>query len=146
MKTRYCTGAGTLLLFSPAVYAQAGQAMGQSPSISILQVAFALFLVLGAIVLFAWLSRRLLPGQGGSHTAGGLKVVGGLHVGTRERIVVVEAGDTWLILGVSAAGISTLHAMPRPVDWDVNNKKTDASAFSDWLQKALNKSPKGTQL
>ena len=65
--------------------------------LSLLQVLFALLIVLGAIGLFAWLMRRFVPGQGG---AGGLlKVVGGVMVGPKERLVVVEVGDTWLVLG-----------------------------------------------
>jgi flagellar protein FliO/FliZ len=37
--------------------------------------------------------------------AGGLKVVGGVLVGPKERVVVVEFGDSWLLLGVSAAKV-----------------------------------------
>ena len=143
MKCRSFAGSGSVLLFSSA--AQAGQAVGQSPSVSLLQVALALVLVLAAIILFAWLARKFLPGQGGGMTAGGLRVVGGLHVGARERVVVVEAGETWLLLGVSAAGINTLHTMPRPADLPMADKKNEAAAFSAWLQKALNTSSKGTQ-
>lgn len=143
MKVRYFAGIGSVVLFSSA--AQAGQTIDQSPSISLLQVALALIMVLAAIVLFAWIARKFLPGQGGNMTAGGLKVVGGLHVGTRERVVVVEVGETWLLLGVSAAGINTLHTMPRPDNSSMTDKKTEAAAFSAWLQKALNvSSSKGT--
>ncbi len=78
----------------------------------LLQVVLALLLVLGAIGLFAWLMRRFVPGQG---AAGGvLKVVGGVMVGPRERLVVVEVGDTWLLVGVAASSVSLVHSMPRP--------------------------------
>jgi flagellar protein FliO/FliZ len=75
---------------------------------------FALLLVLGAIGLFAWFMRRLAPGQA---SAGGmLKVVGGVMVGPRERLVVVEVKDTWLLLGVAAGQVTLVHSMPRPLD------------------------------
>src|SRR5512145_1962877 len=78
----------------------------------LLQVVLALLLVLGAIGLFAWLMRRFVPGHG---TAGGvLKVVGGVMVGPRERLVVVEVGDTWLFVGVAASSVRLVHSMPRP--------------------------------
>ena len=31
-----------------------------------------------------------------------------------ERLVVVEVGDTWLLLGVGGGQVSTLHTLPRP--------------------------------
>jgi len=82
--------------------------------ISLLQVVFALLLVLGAIGLFAWFMRRFASGQG---SAGGmLKVVGAVMVGPRERLVVVEVKDTWLLLGVAAGQVTLVHSMPRPPD------------------------------
>jgi len=80
--------------------------------VSLVQVVLALALVLGAIVLFAWLTRRFVPGQAG---AGGLlKVIGGVMVGPKERVVVVEVGDTWLLLGVAASGVTLVHSMAKP--------------------------------
>jgi flagellar protein FliO/FliZ len=78
---------------------------------SLVQVVFALLLVLAAIGSFAWLLRRMSPGYS---AAGGLKVVGGVMVGPRERLVVVEVGDTWLLLGVASGGVSLVHSMARP--------------------------------
>jgi flagellar protein FliO/FliZ len=80
--------------------------------LSLLQVLLALLVVLGAIGLFAWLMRRFVPGQAG---AGGLlRVVGGVMVGPKERLVVVEVGDTWLLLGVAASAVTLVHSMPKP--------------------------------
>jgi flagellar protein FliO/FliZ len=80
--------------------------------VNLVQVVFALLVVLGAIGLFAWLMRRFVPGH--SAAGGILKVVGGVMVGPRERLVVVEVGDNWLLLGVSAGGVNLVHSMPRP--------------------------------
>jgi flagellar protein FliO/FliZ len=82
------------------------------PVAGLLQVVLALLLVLGAIGLFAWFMRRFVPGHG---AAGGvLKVVGGVMVGPRERLVVVEVGDTWLFVGVAASSVRLVHSIPRP--------------------------------
>ncbi len=78
----------------------------------LLQVVFALLLVLGAIALFAWILRRLAPGHAGA--GGALKVIGGVMVGPRERLVVVEIQDTWLLLGVASGHVTLVHSMPRP--------------------------------
>ena len=82
-----------------------------APLFSLVQVVLALLLVLAAIGAFAWLVRRISPGYS---AAGGLRVVGGVMVGPRERLVVVEVGDTWLLLGVASGGVSLVHSMTRP--------------------------------
>ncbi|MDQ3268057.1 MAG: flagellar biosynthetic protein FliO, partial [Pseudomonadota bacterium] len=65
---------------------------------SIMQVIFSLLLVLAAVVLVAWILKRInLP----QHAAGNLlKVQATVAVGQRERIVLVEINDTWLVVGV----------------------------------------------
>lgn len=79
---------------------------------SIVQIIFSLLLVLAAIVLVAWLLRRMnLAQQGSGHL---LKVLGGISVGQRERVVLVEIKDTWLVVGVGPGQIRTLHTLPKP--------------------------------
>jgi len=78
------------------------------------QVILALMLVIAAILGTAWLMRRLAPGPLGGPAR--LRVVGGAMVGPKERVVVIEVRDTWLVLGVTASSVSTLHSLPRPED------------------------------
>lgn len=74
------------------------------------KVAFALLVIVAVIFLCAWLVRRLGPGGG---TVGQrVKVIAAKAVGTKERVVIVEVEGTWLVLGVTAGGISKLHEMP----------------------------------
>lgn len=80
------------------------------------QVLLALMLVIAAILGTAWLMRRLAPGPLGGSAR--LRVVGGAMVGPKERVVVIEVRDTWLVLGVTASSVSTLHSLPRPDDAD----------------------------
>lgn len=114
-----CRTASWHLLLGAAAAAQAAEsstppAVASPVSfISLLQVLFALLIVLGAIGLFAWLMRRFVPGQAGA--GGVLKVVGGVMVGPKERLVVVEVGDTWLLLGVAASSVTLVHSMPKPL-------------------------------
>ena len=106
--------------------------------LSLVQVVLALALVLGAIALFAWLMRRFVPGQAG---AGGLlKVIGGVMVGPKERVVVVEVGDTWLLLGVAANGVTLVHSMAKPASTGMDSAGPTAPAsrsFSRLLGQAL---------
>lgn len=98
-----------------------------------LQVFLALGLVIAAIFLAAWLMRRLSPG----HFAGAaqLRVVGGVMVGQKERVVVVELADTWLVLGVTSAQVSTLHTLAKPEKADIASVQTNP--FAERLAAAL---------
>jgi len=78
---------------------------------SVMQIIFSLMLVLAAVALVAWLMKRInLPRRGASSL---LKVISGVAVGQRERIVLVEINDTWLIVGVAPGQVSTLHTMDK---------------------------------
>ncbi len=46
-------------------------------------------------------------------SAAALKAVATLSVGARERVVVIEAGESWLVLGVAPGRVNKLHVMPR---------------------------------
>lgn len=76
----------------------------------ILQMATGLVLVLILIFGVAWFAKRFGRFQGAS--TGNLRMLGGLHLGQRERIVMVQADDSCLIIGVSPGCIRTLHVMP----------------------------------
>ncbi|MFT4249005.1 MAG: flagellar biosynthetic protein FliO [Pseudomonas sp.] len=91
--------------------AQLGSQAPSSPGL--FGAVFALLLVLGLIVGLGWLLKRL-PGSG-FRPAAGLKLVASLPLGPKERLVVVEVNGEQLLLGVSAGGISALHALPAPL-------------------------------
>ena len=42
-----------------------------------------------------------------------MRVVAGTAVGSRERVVVLEVADTWLVLGVAPGRVTALAEMPR---------------------------------
>lgn len=96
---------------SPVAGAADPAAVGSSTFATLLQVVLALAVVLAAIAGAAWLMRRAVPAIGGGGT---VRVVGGTMVGPRERVVVVEVGETWLVLGVTATNVNALHTLPRP--------------------------------
>ena len=78
---------------------------------SMLPMIVALVFVLALIPAAVWLLKRM----GGSTLAGasGLRVVGQLALGARERLVIVEAGERWLLLGVTAGSINRVGTLPK---------------------------------
>ena len=71
------------------------------------KTALVLVAMVGLILLCGWLLKRFGPGQ----TAAGqtLKVVASRAVGAKERVVVLELEDTWLVLGVGGGNVTKLH-------------------------------------
>lgn len=108
-----------------------------STTSTLLQVVFGLGVVLFVIAGAAWLARRYLPAAGAG--GGPARIVGGVMVGPKERVVVVEVADTWIVAGVTSQNVNALCTMPRPP-----HDRGDASGivpadrnFSTWLAKAL---------
>ncbi len=106
---------------------------------SILQVIFSLLLVLAAVVLVAWILKRInLP----QHAAGNLlKVQATVAVGQRERIVLVEINDTWLVVGVAPGQVRTLHSMPKAElpETQMSMATRTNGKFQDWLKQMMEK-------
>jgi len=94
----------------PTVPAPAVEPAPSFAAAGLLQAGFGLAVVIGLIFLFAWVVRRfgLQPSGNGRL----IKVVSSAMVGQRERVVVVEIGDSWLVLGVAAGQVRALHTMP----------------------------------
>jgi flagellar protein FliO/FliZ len=105
------------------------------PATGLLQVLLALGVVLAAIAAFAWFLRRMTPGAIGSR--GWLRIVGGAMVGPKERVVLVEIGETWLLLGVAASNVSLLYTLPKPAQSVAPEGETAAPGFSGALLQAL---------
>lgn len=111
----------------------------------LLQAALGLISVLALIFLCAWAARRLgLQRQGGGNR---LKVVGSSMLGQRERVVIVEIGGAWLVLGVTPGRINALHTMPAAAATPAlvpghafSSGTSFASSLAQKLQNALGKS------
>ena len=118
--------------------ADAPAPVAASPVLGLLQVLLGLGLVLAAIAGSAWLLKRLGPGQVAA--AGALRVVAGVAVGPKERVVLVDVGDVRLVLGVAPGQVSMLHQLPRPADESLPPAtETASSLFQDRLRTLLNK-------
>jgi flagellar protein FliO/FliZ len=97
------------------VYAVTACAQAASPDGALdgglLQATLGLALVLGLIVAVAWVAKRFAPGavRGGMP----LTIVASQAVGQRERVVVVEVADQWLVIGVAPGRVSPLTTLPK---------------------------------
>jgi flagellar protein FliO/FliZ len=103
------------------------------PAGTYLQATLALALIIGLLFGTAWLARKLSGGKGFGQ--GGMKIVGGVALGPRERIVLVEVGETWLVIGIVPGQIRTLHQLPKgtPLEAESAPGSTEAP-FAQWLK------------
>ncbi|MCE9638724.1 MAG: flagellar biosynthetic protein FliO [Betaproteobacteria bacterium] len=135
---------GQIACFAIAVGASRLALAEQTPAASgavtgqLLSLFLGLAVVLAVIAGTAWLLKRLAPKTYGASSV--LRVVAGAAVGQRERVVIVEVGATWLVLGVAPGSVNSLHQMPRPDE--IANAPVTADAmppFAQWLRKMMDK-------
>ncbi|TDY24652.1 flagellar protein FliO/FliZ [Paraburkholderia sp. BL6665CI2N2] len=77
---------------------------------AVLQTIVGLLVVIGLVFGCAWLARRF--GLQPANRGGLVKTIGGASLGGKERVAVVEIGDTWLVLGTAPGNVRLLHTMP----------------------------------
>ncbi len=99
------------------------------------QLVIGLFIVLFCIVVLAWLAKKM--NRFHSPVDGSLKIIGGLSMGSREKIVLLQVGKEQLLLGISPGRINTLHVLDSPLE--KKGKQTDASgnSFFDRLKTTI---------
>ena len=108
--------AGLVPAWAAAADKLAGEALPKLGPEGLLTTAGGLALVLGLILGAGWLLKRVgnLPSSG----RGLVKVLGGVSLGARERVVVIEIEDTRLVLGVTPGQVHTLHVLPATSEFE----------------------------
>ncbi|SNS61312.1 flagellar protein FliO/FliZ [Noviherbaspirillum humi] len=130
--------AAFMLLSAASVTARAaGEATATASAGSMLQVLFGLALVLGLMVGAAWLMKRLgMARPGGSDV---VKVIGGVSVGNRERVMVVEVGEQWIVVGVAPGRVNALSTLPRGSLPQQTEPAFAGKNFPAWLKQTMDK-------
>jgi flagellar protein FliO/FliZ len=115
---------------------------------SLLQTIFALTAVLALLAVLAWFLKRFGPK---SHIGTApVRLVGALSLGGRERIMVVEVGNQWIVVGASPGRVNALATMPAqsgvttpgvaaPGEATLAEHQPPAASFGDWLKQTIEK-------
>lgn len=107
---------------------------------NLMQVTLGLLVVLGLMAAAAWVLRRFNTTKG--NNAAQIKIIGGVNVGNRERVMVVEIADQWIVVGVAPGRVNALATMARPEVTQETTIVTDAAPsknFSSWLAQTIEK-------
>ena len=140
---------GCVLFVAYAGVAQAADTSGKAATVplpveplaggGLVKIGFGLLIVVALIVALSWGMRRMggLVGVG----AGALRILGGLSVGTRERVVLIQVGDQQLLLGVAPGSVKTLHVLEEPIP-TTSSTGSGTSGFAANLSAALQRGKK----
>ncbi len=105
----------------PSPIGMAGEIMGGG---FMLQFFAGLAIVILCIVGLAWLLKRAGGLQASAH--GALRVIDGIALSARERVVLVQVGDRQVLLGVAPGRVNAVHVLDEPVEM-----RTGESASTD---------------
>ena len=110
---------------------------------SLLQTILALSFVLALLAALAWAMKRYGPRTGGPNAT--LRLVGSLSLGGRERIIIIEVADQWIVVGAAPGRVNALATMPRQPDSAPSatgatiTEGARSATFADWLKQTIDK-------
>lgn len=133
-----------------------------SPTSSLIKTTLGLLVVLAVMAAVAWFAKRMMSGRSSMQSVA--RIVGGVSVGSRERVMVIEVADRWLVVGVAPGQVNAIAnlqkgegtealvsaALAGDAHGDFFNTPASAvtvqslavkgQAFASWLKQSLNKS------
>lgn len=130
---RFLAGA----LMACALAAQAAETRAAESAGSLLQTLVGLIVVLAVLAGAAWAMKRFGINKALAGTT--VKIIGGVSVGNRERILVVEVADQWIVVGVAPGRVNTLATMPRQEAPAAPIAPPGGNNFAAWLKQTIDK-------
>ncbi len=94
----------------------------------------SLVMVIGAVLVVGWLYARSQGLNRGKSSV--INVLAAQPLGSKERIVLVEIGGKQIVVGMTAAQVSTLHVFDEPVVRQAE-RSAAAAGFAERLRAAL---------
>ncbi|WP_282177751.1 flagellar biosynthetic protein FliO [Vibrio nereis] len=125
-----------LTFFSPSVLAAT-----PGSQLDLAATLGSLLFVIAFILFLAWLLKRMkFPALANQQ---GLSVIRQIPVGTKERIMIVQAGEEQFLVGVTAQSIQLISKLDKPLSQEELNKSSLVSSpFANQLTQLLKKNDK----
>jgi flagellar protein FliO/FliZ len=114
-----------------------------SASNSLFKMLIGLAIVLLILALISWAMKKYMGHTGTQQSV--IRVVGGVSVGTRERVMVLEVADRWLVVGVAPGHVTSIANLEvgdsnllSQSDMKNSNPSntTQHNSFAKWLKKS----------
>jgi flagellar protein FliO/FliZ len=126
----------SLIFFLPTLSLASENNSAIISSTSYIQAGLALGFIVTLLIGAAWFAKKLSGGRGFGQS--GIKVIGGVVLGPRERIVLLEIGQERLVIGIVPGQIRTLHRLEASSEPTALTEPTQVSLpekpFKQWLQ------------
>ncbi len=101
-----------------------------------LKVILSLALVLSIFYLLVYVFKKYMGGSFKSHSS--IRMLGGISLSNKEKIVIIEAGKVNLLLGVSGAGVTKLHQFSDDeLSVQSNEPESIVPSFGQQIEKIL---------
>ena len=117
----------------PVRTSEMSSASAMDVSGSLLKVTIGLLFVVVAIFGSAWFLRRF--GNVSTVPSQSLRIIGGLNIGSREKVLLLQVGEQQVLIGVTSSSIQPLHVLEKPVS--VTGSETVSESFSVKLNQAI---------
>jgi flagellar protein FliO/FliZ len=99
----------------------------------LLKLTGGLLLVVAVIFVLAWLVKKFNLNQQSQN--GLIRIVAGLSIGTRDRIVLLQVGEEQILVGLTPGRIEKLHTLSHPLEAPEGVPAT--SSFAAKLSRAM---------
>lgn len=87
--------------------------MSTTAASDLIWLILSLLIVIGIIFALALLMRRFVGGQ--AMMQGKIKVLSITSLSHKEKLALIQVGDTQLLIGVTSQQITLLHELPEPL-------------------------------
>jgi flagellar protein FliO/FliZ len=116
---------------------QAAETPDPASSGSLIQITLSLLLVVGLLIGLSVVFKKFGMNRITSQLP--FKVIGAMAIGNNQRLMVIEVGEEWIVLGVTPQQITTITSMPRQESTKGSGGGDPKVNFSAWMQSALEK-------
>ncbi len=100
----------------------------------LMKLTGGLLLVVAIILVLAWLVKKFNLNQ--QSQSGLIRIIAGLTIGTRDRIVLLQVGEEQILLGLTPGRIEKLHTLAEPVE--APDAKLAPASFAAKLNRLMN--------
>lgn len=136
MKSHTLFLSGLWGMSSIATAAETAVAANTAAPGSIVRIVVSLVLIVGLMIVLAVMFKKF--GLNRMQSNFPVKLIGAISVGNNQRIMIIEAGEEWIVLGVTPQNISTITSMPRQEDNNTIDSTVNPN-FPGWMKNAFEK-------
>lgn len=104
---------------------------------NITPIIVGLLVCIGLIILTAFILKRMMGFKVGIR--GEINIVSGVSLGTREKLVLIAVGDTYILVGMTPNSINKIHKFDEKPFQETNEVETKQPSFASMIQESLRK-------